>query len=179
VNIRAQDNIPIKSTILDESKLSIFGTSNVTDFQCLNKEKFKVETLTHSLTIDNETVLVSGDTLKLQIDNFDCGRKGINKDFRKTLQSDEYPDIDISLLSFKTSSDLLEEVNIQISLAGTDKKYKLEFTSTYQEDGTIKIEGEQKLAMTDFNIDPPKALFGLIKVRDELVIKFTLFLKTL
>jgi len=117
--------------------------------------------------------------LKLGIKNFDCGRRGINRDFRNSLKSDEYPTIDLKLLSFAPSDSLLEEVNVLISLAGAEKKYILEFTSSYSSDGIVKIEGEQKLAMSDFNIDPPRALFGLIKVQDELTITFTLFLKTL
>lgn len=123
--------------------------------------------------------MVSGDTLRLGIKNFDCGRRGINRDFRNTLKSDDYPSIDVSILSFAPSDSLLEEVNVLISLAGAEKKYILEFTSSYSSDGIVKIEGKQKLAMSDFNINPPKALFGLIKVRDELTIDFALYLKTL
>ncbi len=177
VSINAQEKIPIKSVMLNESKLSILGTSNVTDFECFYENDFQIDTLSHFLSIEKEIVRISGDTLKLTIDNFDCGKRGINRDFRKSLQSDEYPTIDISLINFKPSNELLEEVNVLISLAGTEKRYVLEFTSIYQDDGIIKIEGERTLSMTDFNIDPPKALFGLIKVRDELTITFTLFLK--
>ena len=176
--INAQKIAPVKSTILNDSKLSILGTSNVTDFECLYDDDFRIDTLSHSLTLDQDIIKVSGDSLKLKIENFDCGKRGINKDFRNSLKSDEYPSIDISLISFKQSDSLLKEVNVLISLAGSEKIFELEFTSSYLENGIIKIEGEQKLTMSDFNIDPPRALLGLIKVRDELTIKFELLFKT-
>lgn len=179
MTINAQDIIPINSIILNDSKLSIIGASNVTDFECLYEDDFQTNTLSHFFTLENKVVRVSGDTLKLAIDNFDCGRRGINRDFRKSLKSNEYPSIDISLIDFESSNKLLERVNVLISLAGNERKYALEFKSTYQDEDIIEIQGEQKLSMTDFNIDPPTALLGLIKVRDELTIKFTLFLKTL
>lgn len=177
--INAQEIVAIKSTIMNESKLSILGTSNVTDFECLYDNDFRIDTLSHYLTLEQEIIKVSGDTLKLKIENFDCGKRGINKDFRNSLKSDVYPSIDISLISFKHSNKLLKEVNALISLAGSEKIFELEFTSSYLENGIIKIEGEQKLTMSDFNITPPRALLGLIKVRDELTIKFELLLKTI
>jgi len=177
--INAQEIVPVKSTILNESKLSILGTSNVTDFECLYDDDFRIDTLSHSLTLDQELIKVSGDSLKLKIENFDCGKRGINKDFRNSLKSNDYPSIDISLISFKQSNKLLKEVNVVISLAGSEKIFELEFTSSYLENEIIKIEGEQKLKMSDFNLDPPRALLGLIKVRDELTIKFELLLKTI
>ncbi|MEP0006452.1 MAG: YceI family protein [Balneola sp.] len=164
---------------MNESKLSILGTSNVTDFECLYDNDFRIDTLSHYLTFDQGIIKVSGDTLKLKIENFDCGKRGINKDFRSSLKSNEYPSIDISLISFKQSDTLLKAVNVIISLAGSEKQFELEFKSSYLENGLIKIEGEQKLTMSDFNITPPRALLGLIKVRDELTIKFELLLKTI
>ncbi len=179
MTLNAQEIISVKSTILGESNLSILGTSNVRDFECLYEGDFQVDTLSHFLTIENEIIRVKGDSLKLKIDTFDCGKRGINRDFRGSLQSDEFPTIDISLLNFSPSDELLEEAKVLIYLAGAQKKYVLEFISTYQDNGVVKIEGEQKLAMTDFNIDPPTTFFGLIKVQDELTIKFTLLFKTL
>lgn len=64
-------------------------------------------------------------------------------------------------------------------MAGSEKQFELEFKSSYLENGIIKIEGEQELTMSDFNINPPRVLLGLIKVRDELTIKFELLLKTI
>lgn len=51
---------------MNESKLSILGTSNVTDFECLYDNDFRIDTLSHYLTLDQETINVSGDTLKLK-----------------------------------------------------------------------------------------------------------------
>jgi len=164
---------------LNQSKLRILGTSNVTDFECIYEDGFESDTLTHSVSFGEDLNLVSGDTLHLMIDSFDCGRRGINKDFRKALNSDEFPTIDISILNFENNTDLLEALNVLISIAGVQKEYTLTFNSSRKDQNIVKVEGERKLSMTDFNINPPKALFGLIKVQDDLTISFTISIKTL
>ena len=37
---------------------------------------------------------------------------------------------------------------------------------------TIHIVGEKSIKMTDFNVEPPTALFGSITTGDEITIKF-------
>ena len=49
--------------------------------------------------------------------------------------------------------------------------------STTISDNKITLVGENKFKMTDFNIDPPKALFGTITTGDDINIKFSNFIK--
>ena len=41
----------------------------------------------------------------------------------------------------------------------------------------ITLSGNEAMKMTDFDIDPPKALFGQIKTRDDIVVNFELSYK--
>ncbi len=172
-----QQEVSIQTVVLNESKLRINGTSNVTDFECKYANSFELDTLSHQLEISKDSILVSGDNLPLTIDSFDCGKRAINRDFKSTLKSKEYPNIDISLLEVFSENDIPTSASIAISLGGTTQKYLVSLTEEVMDDKVVSISGTQKLKLSDFNLEPPRALFGLIKVRDELVVTFELLVK--
>ncbi len=172
-----QHEVSIQTIILNESKLRINGTSNVTDFECKYANNFEVDTLSHQLEITNDSVLVSGDSLPLTIDSFDCGKRAINKDFRNTLKSKEYPNIDITLLEVYSENGQPKSASIAISLGGATQQYVVSLVEETNDGKVVAISGTQKLKLSDFNLEPPRALFGLIKVRDELVVSFELLVK--
>jgi len=176
--LTAQITYDIKTTFLsDNSELTIKGTSNVTDFECEYEGSFDRDTLQHSIQFDEKSYRISGDTLKLLINSFECGKRGINRDLRKTLKSSVFPTIDIVPLSFSKNEQLLNQMYVSISIAGAVNNYELFFESDTASSSSYRVKGEQLLKMTDFNIDPPRALLGLIKVDDELMILFDIMLK--
>ena len=172
-----QQEVSIQTVVLNESKLRINGTSNVTDFECKYNNDFEVDTLSHHLEITEDSVLVSGDDLPLIIDSFDCGKRAINKDFKSTLKSKEYPNIDIKLLEVYSENGRPKRASVAISLGGATQQYLVSLTEEIMGNEVVAISGTQKLKLSDFNLEPPRALFGLIKVRDELDVSFELLVK--
>lgn len=175
--VYAQENIPVQSILLEGSKLRINGTSNVNDFSCLYDEAFETDTLRHLIKVGEDLVEVGGDELDLKIDSFDCGKRGINRDFRNTLKSKEYPFIVVELISVQNENGIPSKADVNISLAGESKDYAVPLENISFDKGIFTVQGEQVLNMTDFNIDPPSALLGLIKVKDRLTIQFSLRIK--
>jgi hypothetical protein len=169
----------LNTTIVDSSSLRIFGSSNITNFECIYTGAFTPTTFEHTIQLRNNAFAITGDTLRLVTEDFDCGRRGINKDFRNTLKNSEFPTIDITPIWFSNSDSTLNKINISISLAGVTKNYTINFESDSPSKNIFRIKGQQKLEMTDFDIDPPRALFGLIKVENELFISFDVFLRHL
>jgi|TARA_R110001599_G_scaffold1889_1_gene9519 polyisoprenoid-binding protein YceI len=175
----AQSPTVLNTVILDSSSLQISGSSNINEFECIYRGVFNPSTFRHTLLFQDNRYVIEGDTLKLVIEDFDCGRRGINRDFRNTLKNSDFPTIDITPIEFTNTGSLLSEIKISISLAGVTKNYTLNFESDSPSEGVFRINGRQKLTIRDFNIEPPKALFGLIKVENELVISFDIFLRHL
>ncbi len=172
----AQDPGQVRALILEGSKLSINGTSNVTDFTCLYKNEIEPDTLSYTVQtmVKDSLVVVKGDKLELETDGFDCGKKGINRDFRKTLKSEQYPLIEVELLKLFMDDHHPFKAEVLIRLAGSTQPYQVLLREVHRDDSIRSVSGYQDLRMTDFGLDPPSALFGLIKVRDELRIHFTL-----
>jgi len=178
VKVLAQESASIHSIVLNQSKLRIYGTSNVTDFECKYENDFEQDTLTHQLDINTQGILVRGDQLPLVVDSFDCGKRAINKDFKNTLKYKEYPDINIELIEVFSTNTIPDRASVAITLAGVTRQYDVKLVEEPTSDGTFRITGTQELYMTDFNLNPPRAMFGLIKVSDELLISFELVVKS-
>jgi len=58
-----------------------------------------------------------------------------------------------------------------LTLAGVEKEISVE-VSFVEEDGTLSLTAVKDFAMSDFNIEPPSAMFGQIKTNDDISIQF-------
>ena len=174
MSIMAQERSSVQSVILNESKLRINGTSNVNDFECVYEEELESDTLFHQVELAEAFANIQGDRLELVVESFDCGKRGINRDFRNTLKSKQYPNIHIEVLQVTAQNGIPEWATIAIELAGVTNTYEVDLKDVSVDDSLIQVLGEQNLRMSDFGLKPPTALFGLIKVRDRLKISFTL-----
>ena len=72
-----------KVQLRDSSKLSIKGKSNVNEFTCESEHELQKDSLDYSYTVSGDTVQVNGVYLDLEIDQFDCGKRAINRDFKR------------------------------------------------------------------------------------------------
>lgn len=174
LHTQAQDG---KATITDESKLSIKGKSNVNEFQCESEHELHQDSLNYYYRVSGDTVLVEGVQLNLEIDQFDCGKRAINKDFRSTLKYEEYPFIEIILneLVISDSTSLIpKEAKVTIRIAGEERNYTVPLNTFSSREESFTVGGHKILRMTDFGLKPPSPMFGLIKVQDKLDIQFDL-----
>lgn len=106
----------------------------------------------------------------------------------KALRSDKYPNIGItlkeivnnaSLRNLKPGTEQSLHVVVDISLAGATKEYALQVKVREIKPDLFKITAEKILFMSDFGVEPPTALFGLIKVNDIINISFDLEISTI
>lgn len=174
---QAQDG---KVRLSNESKLSIKGKSNVNEFSCQSEHELQQDSLDFTYSVQEDTVTVNGVSLSLEIDQFDCGKRAINRDFRSTLKYQEYPFIEIILneLVLKEDSDIIpEEAIITIRIAGVEQQYTVPLNAFSSSEEQFIVGGNKILYMTDFGLIPPSPLMGLIKVEDELDIEFDLVIR--
>lgn len=85
------------------------------------------------------------------------------------LKKEEYPTIDFRLLEVKSGSMMVGLLNI----AGVDKNVEIE-TKIFPTGDHLNIQGEKKIVLQDFGIEPPTAMFGQIIVGDEVTVTFDL-----
>lgn len=169
-----------KVRISDESKLSINGTSNVTDFRCKSEHELQQDSLNFNYHYDGEIITVDGVSLSLEVDKFDCGKRGINRDFKSTLKYKEFPFIRITLneLVLQDSADVVpQSARVTIQIADSARNYIVPLNAFSSSEERVIVGGNKFLKMTDFGLTPPSPLFGLIQVDDELNIVFEMVIR--
>ncbi|MTE27721.1 YceI family protein [Winogradskyella ouciana] len=163
-----------KAFLTSESELIIKGHSNVNDFQC----QYDITELSDSIAISyrmvGDNLSFSKAKLELKSLSFNCGNKGINKDFNKLLKSDVYPKIRIDLVSAESSIEDSElVVTVDITICGISKSYEI-LIQVNKRNGDLLVCGTLPIDINDFQLEPPKKMLGLIKVSNEIEIDFSL-----
>lgn len=164
-----------KVTVLPSSDLTIIGDSNIAAFQCEFDTSHLEESQEVTYAQTGNEIKFTGAVLVLRNKGFDCGSKGINRDFHDLLQTDDHPRILLELNNVTLSSPSQGVATVAITIAGKKRSYKVPVTV---KNGVIaEFKGNLHLNIKDYGLEAPKKLFGMIVVKDEIDIDFNLLVK--
>lgn len=161
--------------IAPESELIIKGTTNVNSFQCEFNIKEINKPISLYYTIVDDKIIFEKAKLVLDNECFDCGNKGMNKDFMKLLKSEQYPEIELQLREIYKNNVTTVNALLELHIAGKAKSYYIPLSLKDKEH--IFVSGTLKVDITDFNLEAPKKAMGLIVVSDRVEISFQLNFK--
>ncbi|QQX75802.1 MULTISPECIES: YceI family protein [Aequorivita] len=158
--------------ILASSELFIKGDTNISEFNC-NFNTLYLGEFKHVTYSKKENEIRFKDAiLSLKNKGFDCGNSAINKDFHSLLKTKEYPIITLELTEITLNEHKKGKAHVKITIAGTKKEYS--FPIDFFSSPTNRYVGKLKLDIRDFNLEPPKKLFGLIVIDEKIEINFDL-----
>ncbi|MCA0132291.1 YceI family protein [Winogradskyella alexanderae] len=161
-----------------DSSLIINGKSNVNRFQCAYDISQFSDSLEIGFTSEKPLIYFSNAQLTLKNMSFNCGHKAINRDFHELLKTEQFPSINLELISAEGEPESnMINTKLNITISGISKIYDL----MVEVDNTAKgilICGSLHIDINDFNLDPPKKLLGMIKVSNYINIDFNLGVKT-
>lgn len=175
----AQDN-SIELTLSEGHEMMIDGTSNVRDWDAqvnvINAtfvlSEFDMSDLS-SLTSDHFQTL----ELAFPVKDIESDSGRLTRNLQGYLKDDDYPIITFNLSNIESVSVNGNQATITangvINAAGVDHETTMNVEATF-ENGSVTFTGTQPLKMTDFNIDPPTAMLGSIRARDEIDIIYSL-----
>ena len=155
------------------SQMAVFGTSNLHDWE------LTVENMQGTIEVKLEgNVLKSISKLDLSIlaESLKSGKNGMDKNTFKALNTKDYQNITYKLKSVesinaKSSGEYTVNTTGDLMLAGVTKPISLVFDAKIVQ-SMITLSGEKEINMTDYKIEPPKALFGTITTGEKVIIKF-------
>jgi YceI-like domain. len=165
--------------ILSGSQISISGKSNVNTFRCYTVNiPQKGSFLAFEPEGVNAVNFYHAD-VDLKVKSLSCGSKLIEKDLDRSLIADRYPFI---ILSFKDAMLIARYPNrtakyqttLNMTIANTTRNVEVDILLQQVDRNTFRIIGSQIISMTDFNIKPPTAMFGMIVVDREITINFNI-----
>jgi len=164
-----------------DSKLIIDGKTNVNEYRCAILQYFGKDTLELREGGPNKRPVFTKGYVGLEASRFDCGMQVMTNDFWKTIKSEKYPFVGIEFISFERvpNYDQAKDIfkgRLQISLGGVTRKFEMNCTIEAQESGLIHLKGGRSFSFSDFNLEPPSKMMGLVKVKDSLDVNFHLVL---
>lgn len=113
----------------------------------------------------------------IPVREFEASNPHMYNDFLLQMQESKYPYISIRFTPTgpEKQSDLIKysKRNVLITLAGVTREYAID-CELVSCGNSYTIRGSETLRLTDFHIPPPEKLRGLIKVRDEITVSFSI-----
>lgn len=159
-----------------ESSLTVLGTSSLHDWH-ITAEQQSGKIIFKNL----ETGDVDKCTVDIAVESLKSGKSSMDKNTYKALNSSSYKTISFQLIEVKETlskgnGKFTVKADGDLTISGVKKRIPLEFTLNIV-GNKITLTGEKKIKMTDFKIDPPKALLGTITTGDDITIKFSTIFK--
>lgn len=151
------------------NKITVSGTSNLHDWTLVSEEiKGSADLFTEAGKITGIKKVV----VTLKTESLESSKSGLTRNAMKTLQPEANPII--SYIAFDMPSE--GKISGILNVAGYDSDQEFDYTSKWQ-NGKLVITAKGEVKFSDFQLDPPSALAGTIKVREELQLEIVLVLE--
>lgn len=155
------------------SKLTIFGTSNLHDWD------MKAERMSGTAAFKMEDGKLTGiDKLIFVVDveSLKSGKSGMDKNAHSALSSNKHKTINytltrVSKVTETGNNTYTVETTGNLRIAGETKLVSIKFTAKTS-GNNVTLTGKVPLNMTQYKIDPPRALMGTVRTGEEVTIDF-------
>lgn len=155
-------------------QITIDGDSNVRSWDADVKSVSAELVLTNieDITLENLTAeSFKSMTITMPVESIDSGSRSLTRNIKNYLKEDDHPNITFTLnrvtdIQIENDSAIITAEGV-INAAGKDHTVTMNVNASMNPDGSINFNGEQELLMTSFDIDPPTAVMGTVRARDE------------
>ncbi len=168
-NLSAQEVYNIKT-----HEVVISGTSNIHDWTADVVDLSGSAKISSNL-ISEVNLIVDAKTLK------SSKGKIMDAKMQDALSTEKYPKIFYQSVSSKVISENKGVKNIStfgnLTISGVTKTITVTSLSKTLLNGNVEVSGKFDVLMTDYNIEPPTALFGTLTTADKVTITYTITLQ--
>lgn len=178
----AESTVYATATLLENSSMAITGNSTL--------HGWSVESIGYSVrfiipeswfdSVENWNGKDVDDlVVNVPVVNLDGGKDKMNRDLRDALEFEEYPEIAFrwDSINFVGETDMgrKAEVTGRLKIAGVEREVSFQTYIYLNEWLQIVVRGNVPVNMIDYGIEPPRALFGLIKTDENVEIVYELY----
>lgn len=119
-------------------------------------------------------------TVKVPVAKMESGEKGLDKNMRNALKADANPDISFELSGYEVEpgaeGGAVAKAAGFLTIAGARKETAVEGRVELTPAG-LRVRGGKTFLMSEYGVKPPTLMMGMIKVKDQVSVKFDLLFK--
>ncbi len=168
----------ISYSVNRNSWMALAGTTNINSFQCVAESGISNGVILVDFNPGEDLVNFSDAQLLIDISSFNCQNSRMKRDMYEALGGEENSRIEIKLIeAMLTNGNLSSDggnfrTNAAITINGHTDTLELIIDWQRYEAMEYRFEGSADLNMSDFGITPPSPFLGLVKVNDEITVRF-------
>jgi len=152
------------------SSVVIKGTSNLHDWES------KTQQVNGQISINYSSKQVNSMAVEIPVKSIKSGEKLMDSKTYEAFNADKYPTIVFKLVEVNSLQISPNVINVTVTgnltLAGVTKRVSVKATGKPGKDDSFTFTGTVPVKMTDFKIDPPTAMMGMLKVGNNVTLKF-------
>ncbi len=130
------------------------------------------------VTKDKQLIGITALTFSLPVRNLKGEQAAMDSDAYKSLKADRYPTIVFRLSSASIESGNNHNSSVlahgNLTVAGVTREVVLSMSGNVANDGSITFTGSEQVKMSDYNVERPSILFGVIKAGDVMTLSYNL-----
>ena len=169
-------------TLQPESKVWVDGKSTIKSFSCTAGDVAAViDAVPNGVTkVGAGEKGIRAVRITVPAEKLECGNGTMNEHMRKAIKLRDNPTIEFTMSGYdvsKGADGVSGTLTGTLKLGGVTKTVSIP-AAAKTDGGTLRVTGAYELKMSDFDLTPPSLMFGRIKVRDDLTVKFDVLLKS-
>jgi polyisoprenoid-binding protein YceI len=177
----AQPRDTVRVDIGHGSQVWIEGSSNVADWRCkASAFDARVEFQPAANRDEGIAATLRAIDVSVAVRDLKCGNRKMEHDLYAALRANDPAKQAFILGRFDVIADSTTGTDLAtrgpLVVAGIERTVNVPVTTMREPDGAIRARGAVTMLMTDFGIKPPVGLFGLIRSRNQITVRFDLVL---
>ncbi len=166
------------SLVQDKSTMQVEGTSSVHDWE-MDAGGLTCNML--ATTKNNKVIAIDEVAFSCVAEKILSDNSIMDGKTHDALKAEDYPKITFKMKSMESvnqSGDKFSgEMYGVVEIAGVSKNIKVKFSGSVIGGDALQVTGSVPLKMSDFNMEPPTAMFGALKTGNEVKVNYDLHMK--
>lgn len=176
----------VQLTIQPGSSIRLEGNSTIHEYSATTSKLSGSVVVDSFLFVEGKmsgSQIVQFVEINIPVRSLLSGNESLDDNLYDALNADDFPDIIYrstgdTLLSQPKRDSLVLRTTGKLAVAGKENIIEMNGTLTIHPNRTISVKGSKELMMTDFGIEPPSMMLGVLKTDDKVVIRFELILQS-
>ena len=156
-------------TLNPSPDLKVEGTSTIHDWHMTSSQATGKAVMTPG---PNGASAITNLTITMPVESLKSGKGQMDTNAYKALKTNKYPNIQFELTEVTSINGTTIKAKGKLTISGSSKTFTLDVKQKLV-GNAIEFSGTLPIKFSEFNVDPPTAIFGTIKTGDALQLYFT------